>query len=51
MSTNQPKCTDTEIITLAMMQCYVGTVNPKRLYLLVKANDPKALPTLPDYKQ
>ena len=50
-SNNQPKCTDAEIIALAMMQSYFGTATLKRTYLLIKANDPKAFPNLPSYKQ
>ena len=50
-SNNQPKCTDAEIIALAMMQSYFGTATLKRTYLLIKANDPKAFPCLPSYKQ
>ncbi len=50
-SNNKPKCTDAEIIALAMMQSYFGTATLKRTYLLVKANDPKAFPNLPGYKQ
>ena len=50
-SNNNPKCTDAEIIALAMMQSYFGTATLKRTYLLVKANDPKAFPFLPSYKQ
>jgi len=50
-SNNKPKCTDAEIIALAMMQSYFGTATLKRTYLLVKANDPKAFPNLPSYQQ
>ena len=50
-SNNKPKCTDAEIIALAMMQNYFGTATLKRTYLLVKANDPKAFPGLPSYRQ
>ena len=50
-SNNQPKCTDAEIIAVAMMQSYFGCATLKRTYLLVKANDPKAFPQLPGYKQ
>ena len=50
-SNNKPKCTDAEIIALAMMQSYFGTATLKRTYLLVKANDPKAFPGLPSYQQ
>jgi hypothetical protein len=50
-SNNHPKCTDAEIIALAMMQSYFATATLKRVYLLVKANEPKAFPTLPSYQQ
>ena len=50
-SNNTPKCTDAEIIAVAMMQSYFGTATLKRTYLLVKANDPHAFPNLPGYKQ
>ncbi len=50
-SNNKPKCTDAEIIALAMMQSYFGTATLKRTYLLVKANDPQAFPDLPSYQQ
>jgi Transposase DDE domain len=50
-SNNQPKCTDAEIISVAMMQSYFGCATLKRTYLLVKANEPKAFPHLPSYKQ
>jgi hypothetical protein len=50
-SNNQPKCTDAEIIAVAMMQSYFGCATLKRTYLLVKANDARAFPHLPSYKQ
>jgi len=50
-SNNQPKCTDAEIIAVAMMQSYFGCATLKRTFLLVKANDPQAFPHLPGYKQ
>jgi hypothetical protein len=50
-SNNKPKCTDAEIIAVAMMQSYFGCATLKRAYLLVKANDPQAFPHLPGYKQ
>ncbi len=50
-SNNKPKCTDAEIMAVAMMQSYFGTATHKRTYLLVKANDPQAFPHLPGYKQ
>lgn len=50
-SNHNPKCTDAEIIAVAMMQSYFGCATLKRTYLLVKANDPKAFPHLPGYQQ
>ncbi len=50
-SNHNPKCTDAEIIAVAMMQSYFGCATLKRTYLLVKANDPQAFPNLPSYKQ
>ena len=50
-SNHNPKCTDAEIIAVAMMQSYFGCASLKRAYLLVKANDPQAFPHLPGYKQ
>ncbi len=50
-SNNQPKCADAEIIAVAMMQGYFGCATLKRAYLLVKANDSRAFPHLPGYKQ
>ena len=50
-SNHRPKCTDAEIIAVAMMQSYFGTATLKRAYLLVKANDPGAFPHLPGYAQ
>jgi hypothetical protein len=50
-SNHNPKCTDAEIIAVALMQSYFGCATLKRAYLLVKANDPKAFPHLPSYKQ
>ena len=50
-SNHNPKCTDAEIIAVAMMQSYFGCATLKRTYLLVKANDPKAFPHLPSYQQ
>lgn len=50
-SNHKPKCTDAEIIAVAMMQSYFGCATLKRAYLLVKANDPRAFPDLPSYKQ
>ncbi len=46
-SNNKPKCTDAEIMAVAMMQSYFGTATLKRTYLLVTANDPPAFPHLP----
>ncbi len=34
-SNHHPKCTDAEIIAVAMMQSYFGTATLKRTYLLV----------------
>src|SRR5215203_666016 len=50
-SNHNPKCTDAEIIAVAMMQSYFGCATLKRTYLLVKANEPQAFPHLPSYKQ
>lgn len=50
-SNHNPKCTDAEIIAVAMMQSYFGCATLKRTFLLVKANEPKAFPNLPSYKQ
>lgn len=50
-SNHHPKCPDAEIIAVAMMQSYFGCATLKRAYLLVKANDAKAFPDLPSYKQ
>ena len=50
-SNHRPKCTDAEIIAVAMMQSYFGCATLKRTYLLVKANEPQAFPNLPSYKQ
>ena len=50
-SNNKPKCTDAEIIALAMMQSYFGTATLKRTYLLVKARRPASLSISASYKQ
>lgn len=50
-SNHNPKCTDAEIIAVALMQSYFGTATLKRTYLLVKANDEQAFPHLPSYQQ
>ncbi len=50
-SNHHPKCTDAEIMAVAMMQSYFGTATLKRTYLLVKANDGQAFPYLPSYQQ
>ena len=50
-SNHNPKCTDAEIIAVALMQSYFGCATLKRTYLLVKANDPKPFPHLPSYQQ
>lgn len=50
-SNNKPRCTDAEILVVAMMQSYFRTDTLKQTYLLVKANDATAFPDLPGYKQ
>lgn len=50
-SNHNPKCTDAEIITVALMQSYFGCATLKRTFLLVKANDSNAFPNLPSYQQ
>ena len=50
-SNHNPKCTDAEIIAVAMMQSYFGAATLKRTYLLIKANDAEAFPDLPGYRQ
>ena len=50
-SNHNPKCTDAEIIAVALRQSYFGTATLKRTYLLVKANDSGAFPHLPSYQQ
>jgi hypothetical protein len=53
-SNHHPKCTDAEIIAVALArfaQSYFGCATLKRTYLLVKANEPQAFPHLPSYKQ
>lgn len=50
-SNNQPRFTDAEVLTIALMQGYFRTDTLKRAYLLVKANDPTAFRELPSYKQ
>ena len=50
-SNHNPKCTDAEIMAVVLMQSYFGCATLKRTYLLVKANDLKAFPHLPSYKQ
>ena len=50
-SNHNPKCTDAEIIAVALMQSYFGCATLKRTYLLVKANEPQAFPHLPSYQQ
>lgn len=47
----QPKLTDSEVITIALMQGYFQTPTLKRTYELVRANDPRAFPRLCSYKQ
>ena len=48
---SQPKLTDAEVITIALMQGYFQTPTLKRTYELVRANDPRAFPRLCSYKQ
>ncbi len=50
-SNHNPKCTDAEIIAVALRQSYFGTATLRRTYLLVKANDEQAFPHLPGYQQ
>jgi hypothetical protein len=50
-SNHNPKLTDAEVLTIALMQGYFQTPTLKRTYLLVKANDPRAFPHLCSYKQ
>jgi hypothetical protein len=50
-SNHNPKCTDAEIMAVALMQSYFGCATLKRTYLLVKANDSRAFPHLPSYQQ
>jgi hypothetical protein len=50
-SNHNPKCTDAEIMAVALMQSYFGCATLKRTYLLVKANDSTAFPHLPSYQQ
>jgi len=50
-SNHCPKLTDSEVLTMALMQGYFQTPTLKRTYLLVKANDPRAFPHLCSYKQ
>lgn len=48
---DQPKFTDAEVITLALMQPIFGVSNLKRAYLLTKNFFAKAFPKLPSYAQ
>ena len=50
-SNNKPRFTDSEVLTIALMQSYFRTDTLKRAYLLVRANDPTAFRELPSYKQ
>jgi len=50
-SNNQPRFADSEVVVIALMQSYFRTDTLKQTYLLVKANDSKAFPHLPSYKQ
>lgn len=47
----KPEFTDAEVIAIALMQNYFRTPTLKRAFLLVCANDPKAFPLCPSYKQ
>lgn len=47
----QPKFTDAEVITVALMQPIFGVSNLKRAYLLTKNFFAKAFPKLPSYAQ
>ncbi|MCA1605428.1 MAG: IS982 family transposase [Acidobacteria bacterium] len=47
----EPKFSDAEVITIALMQGYFNTPKLKRTYELVKANDSSAFPYLCSYKQ
>ena len=47
----QPRFTDAEVITIALMQGYFNTPQLKRTYELVAANDRQAFPQLCSYKQ
>lgn len=51
VSNNKPRFTDSEVLTIALMQSYFRTDTLKRTFLLVKANDPTAFRELPSYKQ
>lgn len=46
-----PKFTDAEVLTLAMMQNYFRTPTLSRTFVLVRANDPQAFPRCCSYKQ
>lgn len=46
-----PVFTDAEVLTIAMMQGYFQTPTLKRVYLLVRANDPRAFPHCCSYQQ
>lgn len=48
---DQPKFTDAEVITIALMQPIFGVSNLKRAYLLTKNFFSKAFPKLPSYAQ
>lgn len=47
----QPALSDSEVITIALMQGYFQTPTLKRTYELVRANDPRAFPRLCSYQQ
>jgi hypothetical protein len=47
----QPAFADTEVITIALMQCCFGVATPKKTYLLIAFNYRSAFPKLCSYKQ
>jgi transposase len=50
-SNHQPRFTDAEVLTIALMQGYFGCATLKRAYLLVRANHAGAFPRLCSYQQ
>lgn len=50
-SNHTPEFTDSEVLTIALMQGYFRTDTLKRTFLLVRANDPQAFPKCCTYKQ